>query len=76
MPVSAFPHHGQAEVTAPGQLLERGEAAERLKCSQTTIRRLVQAGHLTEVMVTDSMPRILESSVDRYIAERTVRSEP
>lgn len=72
-PSAAFPHHGEAE--AVDTLLERAEAAERLRVSEATVRRLAAAGHLTEVRVSDRSPRILESSVEAHIARRTVRRQ-
>ena len=69
-PDAAFPHRGEAD-----PLLERAEAAERLRVSEATVRRLARAGHLTEVLVSDRSPRILESSVEAHIARRTVRHQ-
>ena len=45
-----------------------GDAATRLAVSQTTIRRLLERGHLSKVMVGRSV-RVLARSVDE-LAER------
>jgi excisionase family DNA binding protein len=75
-PGAAFPSAGQAGITVDtGPLLERAEAAERLRVSEATVRRLTAAGHLTEVRVSERSPRITVSSVEAHIARRTVRRE-
>jgi excisionase family DNA binding protein len=54
-----------------GKLLLPGEAAERLRVSEKTVRRLVAAGHLTEVRVSERSPRITEASVEAHIASHS-----
>jgi excisionase family DNA binding protein len=71
-PGAALHPHDRADT---GPLLERAEAAERLRVSERTVRRLAAAGHLTEVRVSDRSPRITEASVEAHIARSTVRRQ-
>ncbi len=66
-PAAAFPHHSEAETAATGRLLSRDEVAERLHVSSDTVRRLVRAGHLEEILVSPQCPRITPESVDRHL---------
>lgn len=67
-PPAAFPHHGEAEAAATGRLLSRDEVAGRLHVSRDTVRRLVRAGHLEEILVSPQSPRITPESVERHLA--------
>jgi len=55
-----------------GRLLDRGEVARILHVSETTVRRLGQRGHLTEVRVSDRAIRVEAESVETFIAGRRV----
>jgi excisionase family DNA binding protein len=60
------------EAPVSERLLDRGEAAARLRVSEDTVCRLVASGRLTEVRVTERLPKITEASVDAHIAATTV----
>jgi excisionase family DNA binding protein len=47
-------------------------AADRLGCSTKTVRRLIGRGELAVVRITDRIPGISDSELDRFIAARTV----
>jgi excisionase family DNA binding protein len=47
-------------------------AAERLGCSTKTVQRLVARGEIAVVRITDRIPGITDSEIDRFIAARTV----
>lgn len=49
------------------ELLTRAEAAERLRVSVQTVRRLAESGHLEEVQVGLRAVRVRASSVDHLI---------
>lgn len=49
-------------------LLTRGEAAERLRLSEATVRRLARRGHLHEVRVSERAVRVDEDSVEHLAA--------
>lgn len=51
-------------------LLTRGEAAERLHVSISTLRRMARAGAVDEIRVSARLIRIDPQSVDSYIASR------
>lgn len=48
------------------RLLTRAEAAERLRISERTVRRLAKDGRLEEVFVSARSPRITEDSVETH----------
>ena len=50
-------------------LLTRAEAAERLRVSVQTVRRLAESGHLAEVQVSARAVRVRAASVDRLVRE-------
>jgi excisionase family DNA binding protein len=50
-------------------LLTRVEAAERLRVSVQTVRRLAESGHLAEVQVSARAVRVRAASVDRLVRE-------
>jgi len=50
------------------ELLTRAEAAEQLRVSERTVRRLGAAGKITDVRLTEHTVRIDAASVARYIA--------
>lgn len=52
-------------------LLDRGEAAERLRVSRRTVIRYGQAGLLTEVRVGPKLVRITEASVEALASAGT-----
>lgn len=58
-----------------GRLLDRSEAAERLRVSEKTVRRLAAAGHLTEVRVSERSPRITEESIEAHLQRVTRNTE-
>ena len=61
-------------MTAGGnRLLTRTEAAERLRVSVQTVRRLAESGHLDEVQVSARAVRVRTSSVDRLVREGVPR---
>ena len=47
-------------------------AAERLGCSTKTVQRLMARGEIAFVRITDRIPGITDSEIDRFIAARTV----
>lgn len=55
-----------------GDLLTRGEAAERLHVSEMTVRRLGRAGYLEEIRVGVRAVRITVSSIERHLAVRRI----
>jgi excisionase family DNA binding protein len=55
------------------RLLTRAEAAERLRVSVQTVRRLAESGHLAEVQVSARAVRVRASSVDRLVREGVPR---
>jgi excisionase family DNA binding protein len=56
------------------RLLTVGEVADAMRVSNMTIYRLIKSGQLAAVRVGKSY-RIRESDVNRYLAERSVRTE-
>ena len=54
-------------------LLTRAEAAERLRVSVQTVRRLAESGHLDELQVSARAVRVRASSVDRLVREGVPR---
>jgi len=59
----------------PGdRLLTVGEVAGTMRVSNMTVYRLIKSGQLGAVRVGKNY-RIRESDVDRYLSERTVRTE-
>jgi excisionase family DNA binding protein len=48
------------------------DVAERLSCSTKTIQRLIARGELDVVRITDRIPGITDSEIDRFIEARTV----
>ena len=48
------------------------DVAEQLSCSTKTIQRLIARGELDVVRITDRIPGITDSEIDRFIAARTV----
>lgn len=60
--------HGGAEVIR--RLLTYDETAAHLRCSVTSIRRLVREGALPCVRVTGRERRIREQDIERFVAER------
>ena len=46
--------------------------AERLGCSTKTVQRLMARGEIAFVRITDRIPGITDSEIDRFIAARTV----
>jgi excisionase family DNA binding protein len=47
-------------------------AAERLGCSTKTVQRLMARGEIAFVRITDRIPGITDSEIDRFIAARTM----
>ena len=47
-------------------------AADRLGCSTKTVQRLMARGEIAFVRITDRIPGITDSEIDRFIAARTV----
>jgi excisionase family DNA binding protein len=47
-------------------------AADRLGCSTKTVQRLMARGEIAFVRITDRIPGITDSELDRFIAARTV----
>lgn len=56
------------------RLLTVGEVAGTMRVSNMTVYRLIKSGDLPAVRVGKNY-RIRESDVDRYLQERTVRTE-
>jgi len=56
------------------RLLTVGEVADAMRVSNMTIYRLIKSGQLAAVRVGKNY-RIRESDVDRYLSERSVRTE-
>jgi excisionase family DNA binding protein len=56
------------------RLLTVGEVADAMRVSNMTIYRLIKSGQLAAVRVGKNY-RIRESDVNRYLAERSVRTE-
>jgi excisionase family DNA binding protein len=56
------------------RLLTVGEVAGTMRVSNMTVYRLIKSGELPAVRVGKNY-RIRESDVDRYLQERTVRTE-
>lgn len=54
-------------------LLTRAEAAERLRISVQTVRRLAESGHLDEVQVSARAVRVRTASVDRLVRKGLTR---
>ena len=56
------------------RLLTVGEVADAMRVSNMTIYRLIKSGQLGAVRVGKNY-RIRESDVNRYLSERSVRTE-
>jgi excisionase family DNA binding protein len=56
------------------RLLTVGEVADAMRVSNMTIYRLIKSGQLAAVRVGKNY-RIRESDVNRYLSERSVRTE-
>jgi excisionase family DNA binding protein len=56
------------------RLLTVGEVADAMRVSNMTIYRLIKSGQLAAIRVGKNY-RIRESDVNRYLAERSVRTE-
>jgi len=67
---AAPPDPGDAE---PGNLLTHPEAADRIRMSTHTVRRLEARGELDPVRTGERAVRVTEKSVRRYLAERRVQ---
>jgi excisionase family DNA binding protein len=48
------------------------DVAERLSCSTKTIQRLIARGEISVVRITDRIPGISDTEIDRFIAARTM----
>ncbi len=57
-------------------LISLSQAAEKLRVSYATVRRLVAAGHFPIVKLTNKTVRIDPQVIDAYIAARTVHAAP
>jgi excisionase family DNA binding protein len=70
---AVFPHHGEAEFAPDqGRLLTRAEAADQIRMSARTVRRLAADGLIEEVRTGKRAVRVTEQSVRQYLAERRV----
>jgi excisionase family DNA binding protein len=56
------------------RLLTVGEVADAMRVSNMTIYRLIKSGQLAAIRVGKNY-RIRESDVNRFLAERSVRTE-
>jgi excisionase family DNA binding protein len=56
------------------RLLTVGEVADAMRVSNMTIYRLIKSGQLAAIRVGKNY-RIREADVNRYLAERSVRTE-
>lgn len=56
-------------LAATDAALTKGQAAERLNVSPRSMRRLVEGGHVRSFKVGHSV-RILESDLDKYVAQQ------
>lgn len=48
------------------------DVAEQLSCSTKTIQRLIARGEIFVVRITDRIPGISDTEIDRFIAARTM----
>ena len=65
--------HGEAEFALDrGHLLTRSEAADQIRMSDRTVRRLAAAGELEEIRTGKRAVRVTEASVRRYLAGRRI----
>lgn len=55
-----------------GRLLNPGEAAERLRCSVSLVRKLSRVGQLETVLI-GRLPRYTEAALDDYVQRSTKR---
>ena len=70
---AVFPHHGEAEFAPDqGHLLTRAEAADQIRMSTRTVRRLEASGELDKVRTGKRAVRVTEQSVRQYLAARRV----
>ncbi len=68
---------GAAAASQPGALLTFAQAARMLGISVRQFRRLVDAGKVAFVRVSERSPRVRPSELERYLEGSTVRySEP
>jgi excisionase family DNA binding protein len=65
---------GGREPFVGARLLTVGEVADVMRVSNMTIYRLIKSGQLAAVRVGKNY-RIRESDVNRYLSERSVRTE-
>lgn len=55
-------------------LLTVAQAAERLGCSEDTVRRLIHGGQLPAVNVSARLTRLFPEDVEAYLRSRTMRT--
>ena len=63
-----------ADLTPAAPLLPPADVAQMLKVSRRTIRRLVAAGDLEEILVAPKSPRITPKSLAAHLARQRGRS--
>jgi excisionase family DNA binding protein len=67
-------HMGKKRPLVGDRLLTVGEVAATMRVSNMTVYRLIKSGQLAAIRVGKNY-RIRESEIDRYLSERSVRTE-
>jgi excisionase family DNA binding protein len=67
-------HMGKKRPLVGDRLLTVGEVAATMRVSNMTVYRLIKSGQLAAIRVGKNY-RIRESEIDRYLSERSVRTD-